>query len=250
MIHIYLCDDNRQQLSYWEKVISRWLIMQEADMKLYCISTSPSELLAARRASDQIGLYFLDIDLKSDKNGLELAQDIRRYDPRGYIVFITTHGEQSMLTFQYKVEAMDFILKDEPERLGERICECLKAAEENYQKQLDRTTGRLLLKIDNSVFSIDRQDIVLITTLEGSHRIAIHTLNGLKQMTGSIKELLPLLDGGFCQCSRSVIVNLKHVKEYQQKQGLLLMENQETCKVSMRMASKFLNTWNVFCGNQ
>lgn len=46
-------------------------------------------------------------------NGFELAQEIRKFDPRGFIIFITTHAELSYMTFTYKVEALDYIIKDD-----------------------------------------------------------------------------------------------------------------------------------------
>ena len=78
-------------------------------------------LLEKIKETGEVGIYFLDIDLKTDMTGLTLAQEIRKYDPRGFIIFITTHSEMSYMTFIYKLEALDFILKDDPEELGKII---------------------------------------------------------------------------------------------------------------------------------
>ena len=45
-------------------------------------------------------------------NGVALAQRIRQIQPCCFIVFITSHSEMSLRTFQYKAEALDFIVKD------------------------------------------------------------------------------------------------------------------------------------------
>ncbi len=95
-------------------------------MKLLISTDNPEELIEQLKKSENTGLYFLDIDLKSSKNGLMLAKEIREYDPRGFIVFITSHSEMSFITFQYKVEALDFILKNDPHQLQHRICECIE----------------------------------------------------------------------------------------------------------------------------
>lgn len=82
-------------------------------MKLQISTDNPDELIKQLKKSENTGLYFLDIDLKSNKNRIMLAKEIQEYNPRGFIVFITSHSEMSFITFQY-LEALDFILKDEP----------------------------------------------------------------------------------------------------------------------------------------
>ena len=54
-----------------------------------------------------------------------MAEKIRDIDSLGYIIFITTHSELTYLTFKYRVEAMDFILKDNVNEIDFRINECL-----------------------------------------------------------------------------------------------------------------------------
>ena len=49
------------------------------------------------KASQGTVIYFLDIDLNSDMNGMKLAQQIRLFAPRGFIVFITAHSGLSAL---------------------------------------------------------------------------------------------------------------------------------------------------------
>ena len=133
MLPIYICEDNPVQLNRYSMVINNVIMMEEYDAKLYAAVTHPEELLEILYASQQQNgitgsFYLLDIDLNSDMTGFELAQSIRKLDSRGFIVFITTHSELAMLTFQYQVEAMDYILKDESWKINERIRSCLEEA--------------------------------------------------------------------------------------------------------------------------
>ena len=246
MIHIYLCEDNEKQLNRWKDIIEKYLLMNPTESILYCSSSKPEELLSVRRQSKTIGLYFLDIDLQSNKNGIELAQEIRKYDPRGYIVFVTTHSEMAVLTFRYKVEAMDFITKDETETLPLQICSCIQNAERNYKTQLDSTNRLLSIKVDKDSLVLDQNDIVAITTSNDSHKITVHTKTGIRQISGSLKEFQATLNSGFCQCNRSTIVNLKHVLKYSREDALLLMNNRETYSVSIRMLGKVQKALNNF----
>ncbi|MCQ4727792.1 response regulator, partial [Anaerotignum faecicola] len=87
MINIYLCEDDDVQLKRWKDIIKKYLMMHDMDMELYCWTTQPEELLRHLEMADSVGLYFLDIDLKAEMDGLKLARKIRVYDPRGYLVF-------------------------------------------------------------------------------------------------------------------------------------------------------------------
>ncbi len=238
MIQIYLCEDDKRQLKNWEDIIEKYILMNVTESSLYCAASKPEELLSKRRRSNVVGLYFLDIDLQAEKNGIELAQEIRKYDPRGYIVFVTTHSEMAILTFRYKVEAMDFIVKDEPENLPEQICACIQNAENNYRTQLDSSSRLLSVKIDKTSLVLDQNDIVAVTTSDDYHKIIIHTKNGIRQIAGSLKELNASLNTSFCQCSRSAIVNLKHVIKYSREEGIITMDNREVFPVSIRMMGK------------
>lgn len=238
MIHIYLCEDDNRQLTRWKTIIEKYLLMNTTESLLYCTVSNPDELLTIRKKSNITGLYFLDIDLHAEKNGIELAQEIRKYDPRGYIVFVTTHSEMAVLTFRYKVEAMDFIIKDKIKTLPEQICACIKNAEINYRAQLDTSNRLLSVKIDKASLVLDQDDIVAITTSDDYHKIIIHTKSGIRQMAGSLKELNATLNSAFCQCSRSTIVNLKHVSKFSREESVLIMDNKETYSVSIRMLGK------------
>lgn len=246
MIHIYLCEDDKRQLNRWVDIIEKYLLMNPTEFKLYCSASKPEELLSMRRRSSTTGLYFLDIDLQSNKNGIELAQEIRKYDPRGYIVFVTTHSEMAVLTFRYKVEAMDFIIKDESDTLPQQICSCIQNVERNYKAQLDSSNRLLSIKVDKDSLILDQNDIVAITTGDDPHKLIVHTKTGVRQISGSLKEFHVTLNSGFCQCNRSTIVNLKHVLKYSRDNALLLMDNKETYSVSIRMLGKVQKALNSF----
>ena len=121
--------------------------MEELDMQLVLDTEDPYVLLERVKASQDTGIYFLDIDLNSDMNGMKLAQQIRLFDPRGFIIFITAHSELSYMTFQYRVEAMDFVLKDNPAEVKVKLRECLLNAMERHTLQTNKTQRSIPLKL-------------------------------------------------------------------------------------------------------
>ena len=132
MLNIFVCEDNAIQRRTVVQIIQNTVLIEELDMQLVLDAGDPYALLNEARSSRNTGVYFLDIDLGSDMNGMKLAQQIRLFDPRGFIIFITAHSEMSYMTFQYRVEAMDFVLKDNPAEAKVKIRECLLNAMERY----------------------------------------------------------------------------------------------------------------------
>ena len=99
MLDIFVCEDNAVQRQTIVQTIQNTVLIEELDMQLVLNTGDPYVLLEKIRNSQNTGIYFLDIDLGSDINGMKLAQLIRLYDPRGFIVFITAHSELSYMTF-------------------------------------------------------------------------------------------------------------------------------------------------------
>ena len=82
MIPIYLCEDDPCQLSQLKSIIEKYLFIENLDMKVVCACQSPEELLKSMPRFPQAAVYFLDIQLESALNGIELAARIRALDPR------------------------------------------------------------------------------------------------------------------------------------------------------------------------
>ena len=239
MIEIYLCEDDKEQLASWKKIIENYLLMSDMEIELSCCASNPKMLLDTRKKSNKTGLYFLDIDLQNKQNGLELAQEIRKLDPRGYIVFVTTHDEMLPLTFHYKVEAMYFISKGSQGDVKEKIFACICTAYENYKRQLHASDRMLSFKFNRTSFVIDQRDIVAFTVKDcHSHKLMLHTTTGVREIRGGIKEIMPSLGPTFCQCSRSLIINLTHLSSYSPIDYTLNMDNKEVYPVAYRMRGK------------
>jgi len=146
VLKIFICEDNKVQREKFENIIENIIIIENYDMDLQLSTEDPFEIINYLKSNNTSGLYFLDVDLHSDINGIQLAEKIREYDPRGFIVFITTHAEMSYLTFLYKVEAMDYIIKDNYNNIQQRISECKKMPIINIKAKYPTFKKSFLLK--------------------------------------------------------------------------------------------------------
>ena len=238
MISIYLCEDNPKQLEYFTKIIRNFLLMQDLDAELTCSVTTPKELLdKLEEDSPDFGLYFLDICLGKNMNGLQLGKKIREKDPFGDIVFITSKSELCLLIFQYEVRALDFIVKDDIELLSEKIVKCIRAANRKYQKMHTDVSESFFIKQGGEQVEIPVDEVLYIETLkEAPHKVMICTKSKVYHTYGTIKEFEVLLKPyhTFCRCHQSILVNEKYIQDMDKRKGQILLTNGSTCRASVR----------------
>lgn len=238
MIDIYVCEDVREQRQMIVDYIARSILIQECDMQLKVSTDVPEFLLKKVRESKNMGLYFLDIDLKAEMDGLELAEEIRNQDPRGFIVFITTYSEMATSTFQYKVEALDFIIKDEISNLQQRIYDCIEYVSKKYQniKRGSRKTFSIVRA--GRKFTLEYRDILFFETSINEHKLIIHTYNKTMEFFGKIKEIEEEMGETFIRCHRSYLVNRENIREVRSKERIIVMKDGSECPVSYRLLGK------------
>lgn len=235
VLKIYVCEDIEEERNNMQKIIENIILMEDLDMKLVLCTGNPHAVLDKVKESEGVGIYFLDIDLKSDMTGLTLAQEIRKYDPRGFIVFVTTHSEMSYMTFIYKLEALDFILKDDVENLGNRIYECMIKANQRFASLNNKVQANFSVKVNEKVYTIDYDEILFFETSSNVHKIILHAKNRQMEFLGKIREIENIVDDRFYRCHRSFLVNKDNIREIDFKNRIIYMVNGDECMLSSRM---------------
>ena len=119
---IAICKDDRDQNEHINYMIKKSCIFLSSEHQKFEISNtfySYESIFQFINSSSKLpDIYFLDIQLSSkpdDKNGIELANLIRNKQKTAQIIFITTHDELALLTFEYQIEALDYIVKSNEE---------------------------------------------------------------------------------------------------------------------------------------
>ncbi|MDE7310737.1 MAG: LytTR family DNA-binding domain-containing protein [Eubacterium sp.] len=238
MIDVYICEDNLEQRKVIEQYISSAILIEEYDMALKIVSGDPEKILDTVKQSENMGLYFLDIELQANMNGLVLANKIREYDPRGFIIFITSHSEMSFLTFKYKVEALDFILKDHPQQLQQKICECMEHVAKKYSK-ITRGNGKTItITRSRRSITLEYHEILFFETSLNEHKIIVHTKNKSIEFFGKMKEIEDEVGKEFIRCHRAYLVNKKNIKEVNYEDKYIVMKTNARCPISYRMLGK------------
>lgn len=233
MLPIYICDDQKEHLHHVQKIIEKFIFIEEFDMRVVCTASTPEELLAQLHESP--ALYFLDVELQGSMDGFQLAEEIRKKDPRGFLVFITTHEELSYLTFRYRVEAMDYILKEDTQEFPERILGCMKKAEQLLSSANNKVHKILCVNEGRRKIFLNQEEIYCIKTCSIPHKIKVYTEQSVYEFTNSLREVKEQLDERFVLVHKSCIVNLEHVECLHRNERILLLRNGQQCTVSVRM---------------
>uniref|UniRef100_UPI000360CA9A response regulator n=1 Tax=Limosilactobacillus reuteri TaxID=1598 RepID=UPI000360CA9A len=135
--HLLVCDDDRTQAKNIATLLKMSsIILEEQDIHptIDLIATDAESVLDYLEFNSDLNniIAFLDIQLDENSNskgGLDLAQKIKTLSEKVQIIFITTHEELAFLTFQRRINPLDYITKTTNQRdLQRRLTETLELA--------------------------------------------------------------------------------------------------------------------------
>ena len=214
MLPIYICEDAQIQLDTIKNIIKNYILIEELDMEIVCSTQDPYELLEYLKQNKKTGLYFLDIDFNCDINGIELGKEIRKYAPRGFIVFTTNYSEMAMLTFKYQVEAMDFIIKENNVNFNNKIINCLHHAYKLFYSSENTSESIISIKTKTNIITIPKKDVIFLKSEpENPHYIKIIGKDFIYSFHGTLSNIIKQLGKSFNRCEKSYIVNMAHIKK-------------------------------------
>lgn len=239
MLPIYICEDNSEQRHFLENIINDFLIFHDMDMKIVLSTDNPLEILECIKDSTELSAYFLDINLRHKIDGITLSAQIRQQDPWGFIVFITSHKELMPLTYQNRIAAMDFIVKENTEHIRDKVHKCLDEIWLRYKHNNSQIHNYFVYKDGKMHYTIHFSDIYYIESSDNHHKIIINTKSGTLQISGSLKDTIKHLSSDFIYCNRNTIVNKNHIISFDKHNSELLLDNNKKCHVSSRMIHLF-----------
>lgn len=230
---IVICEDDARQRKFLQSTIVQSSIFQYEDVEIVLIASNPSEVFAYLQ-DNRADCFLLDIELLHEINGLELANTIRSKDPLATIIFITTYGDKLKLTFTYKVAALDFLVKNEP-NLAEKLVQTLHIAYQKHQTIHSQQIGKTFqVKIGEHVKIIPFKDIYYFATSLSAHKIELKEKCGVYEFYSNLTDIEQQLDGRFFRCHRGYIINLQQIQTIDTNYRTVTMKNGSICYYSLR----------------
>ena len=218
MIKIAICDDEANIRDYLSSLIGA--------------QSCPCEIVEYASAGDcladtqEIDLLFLDIELNTDRSGLDgmaLARKIREQvtEIQPVIIFVT--GYERYVFDAFDVGAFQYLLKPVNEekfaQVFARAVEQIAANRENPQK------GRVLtLQSANTSKTVPLDSIYYIES--SNHKVELHLKNGEFACYAKIGDLELELQDQFFRIHKGYLVNLAYVAGYS-KRSVTLTNGEE-----------------------
>ena len=239
MLPLYICEDNILQRKMLERIIENEIMTNGLNMKISLSTGNPMDILEAlEKNPKEEGIYILDVELEHEICGIELAKRIREIDVLGKIIFVTVRRDLAEMIFIHKIEAMDYIVKDNLEDMAYRIKECLKLS--NHQLNIERNNKNFLwIKSGSETYVTSVEDIIYFEYIY-NRRICLYTKDNQFEFSGSIKKLEEE-NMDFFYCHKSFVINVKKVKTVFRKDFEVEMVNGDVVPVSMKKMKLLLD---------
>lgn len=216
-MQIALLDDNQSVIHIIKGAIEKEFesCMIQAEVHLF---TRPSQL---KSHLEEFSLFFLDISLP-EMDGVLLATEIRKVNPKADIIFISSREERVFDTF--KVRPFAFIRKS---NFLSDVSEVIRRY--TVEKKKDGSGRSILLPSQGSKINVEISDIVYIEG-NGVYQNVFLNHDDLEKLQISSKmETLEaeLYEDGFIRIHKGYLVNFQFIKSINQDMTLTLKDGKK-----------------------
>ncbi len=229
MLKIVVCDDDNFTLKIISELLEDAIQESNINAKIVCLASTGNELLNFIQNNADSYLYFLDFDFgQTELNGIDLVRIIYRIDPKGKVVFVTSHTDKAVDILKSGIQAFGYIEKSLNQRkMINEYCNYIKMAKSSDSNYNDKHYIELSIGINESV-QIPVSEITYVDSVKTvAHCICYHTFDRSEiTVRDTIEHSLELLGKNFIRCHRSIIVNKNYVISL--KKGLLKLSNGTT----------------------
>lgn len=231
LMKICICDDDK----VFHDEIKKYLLPFFSDSNLPIIADcySGEELVSQSTSSDHFDIVFLDIEM-GDINGIEAAEEIRKFAPDTIVIFVSAH--RNYVFDAFKCEALHYILKP------------------IMQSDFDDVFNRALNKyrLNNQCFPIkwnftrSNPKISDIMYMESyKRRLLIHTTQKTYDHMGKLTDAYEQLKShGFIMVHQSYIVNMHYIKSFSKEE--IILSDGQAVMVSVRKRAEALEMFDKY----
>ena len=227
MLKFALCDDNIHILDKLEKMLENIFTKNNFDASVVYTTNNTKDMLNFV-SNNKVDVIMLDINLKSDTTGLQLAEAIRKINKDSYIIFTTGHLEYAMIA--YKVKTFDYLAKpityDRLEETVIRLFEDVNGQPKRY------------IKIDNKNTIIDASEIQYIK--RDGMKLIFHTSSRDYDAYSSFAKIQDTLPKNYRRCHKSCIANLSQIKDVEPVSGIITFKDGSTCEIGPKYKSDLM----------
>lgn len=227
MLNFVICDDNLNILDKFSKILENIFMKHNYDAQIGLKTDDVDELLNYID-ENKTDVLVLDINLKANKSGLEIASKVREKNKNTYFIFTTAHLEYAMMAYKFKT--FDYLAKPvTSERLEETII-----------RLFDDINGspKRYIKIDNKKTIIDEAEVLYIK--RDGMKLIFHTKSRDYETYSSFNKIQDSLPENFVRAHKSFIVNINNIVNLDSVANLIYFDNGSTCDIGPKFKDNFI----------
>ena len=233
MLNFVICDDNLNILNKLSKMLENIFIENDYAAEV-TLATDSTEKILDHICMNKTDVAILDINLKSKKTGLELAEAIREKNKNIYIIFTTAHLEFAMVAYKFKT--FDYIAKPITQ---ERLEETIKRLFNDVY-----STPKKYLKIDNKNTIIDQAEINYIK--RDGMKLVFCTDARDYEIYSSFNKIQHTLPKNFVRCHKSYIANIDKISNVEPVECRIIFNNNSSCDIGPKYKEEILEVMNNY----
>lgn len=232
MLSIAILDDNIMLLEEYEQLLPAWFKKNDIKGQIVVATTDYREFIREVR-EQSVNVCIIDINLRSDVNGMYIAKCLRREKVKAEIIFCT--GMLEYMHQAFDVNAYHFIVKPVARNLEKCLIRLNREIEERENRK-----DIIEFKSGSRVYYIPIDSISHICR-EGTKSI-IYANNRIIEVYDSLESLISQLnDNRFIRCHRAIIINKDYLDYVDKKKKDLVLTNGFTCKLGSTFSPLFIS---------
>ncbi len=233
MLSFVLCDDNSSILDRLDKILDSIFIKHNIDAEVSYTATRPEDVLSYMK-DNTVNVLFLDIDLKSNMSGIDLASQIRKVNKQVYVIFTSAHLEYILIA--YKCKTFDFIPKPiSLERVEETILRLMDDINNGGKKNT-------FIRIDNKNTIINQDSINFIK--KDGMKLVFYTDTRVYEAYSSFNKIATSLPQNFVRCHKSYIANINKIADIQSNDNTIIFNghnNKDKCFIGPKYKNELMD---------
>ena len=220
---IIICDDNKLLATDLSDKIQIALqnmldnneIYRKSEFNIDLIANTFEQVVSYVVAKDiHNAIYFLDIELSQNseaKNGVDLAEFIKKQDPNAQIIFVTAYDKYAPLTYRRRIGAIDYINKAlDQNDMMKRLEETITGAIQSINNLTKSGRKELVYKVGRRINKVEDTNIYYLENSPTQHKVTLITETGSAEFRSNISKISDENDF-LVKISQSCVVNPNNI---------------------------------------
>lgn len=233
---VFICEDDPILLEKYTRTVKNAILIHQFEMTL-TLATSDLQQILDYLKQNQVGdsLFFLDIDLDNELDGLDLSERIHQLTGFAQVVFVTAHQEYAFTALKRRLAPLDFIVKGQQEE--QEIVAVLKDKNRDFRLHRGHSLQYLQIKVGFRKIRLNLDQVYYIETATTAHKLRLHGENLMYEFYGRLNELA-VNYSQLLRVHKAYLINPTKVQTVDYHQREICFPENQRCYFSVKYMKK------------